>query len=118
MKKLLLLIPLLFLCSCGINKTSSQLTTSEQQRSVDYKPVAYDLDIECDDGFRYIAYVNYQYGYLELCKREVTNEDKVKLFYLVKTWDIGKYSFVIDNTLQNDTLYDYGDYAIYRSIGK
>lgn len=101
--KRLLLIPLLFLCSCNVNGNNSSINKYE----------VYELGYTTDDnGYVYLATINYQdNAKLQLYKYK---EDKDSI--IVKEWEFGKYN-VIYEQWNIDYLYDYGSFAIYRPHG-
>lgn len=125
MKKLLLLIPLLFLCSCGNVNTQSASDLKENTQSVagsiyiddsgneikinyDY----YELGRTRDDGYVYDATIDYLDNASLILYKYNANEKSV----VVKKWSFGNYD-VIYERWNNEYLYDYGSFAIYRPSG-
>lgn len=107
--KRLLLIPLLFLCSCAFDlKENTQIGVNNQENT--YK--VYELGYTTDDyGYVYLATINYlDNAKLQLYKYK--DKDSV----VVKEWEFGKYN-VIYEQWNKDYLYDYGSFAIYRPHG-
>lgn len=90
MKKLLLLMPLLFLCSCTNNRTLKD---------------TYNMYVDRNDGYLYSVKMNYDNGSLELTRCS----NKGGEFTTYKSYN--DYEIVNDN--YKSILYDYGDYAIY-----
>ena len=90
MKKLLLLIPLLFLCSCG-NRTLKD---------------TYNFDIDRKDGYAYKVDINYDNGSLHLLRCSNKGGEP---FVTYKSFN----DYEIVNNDYKSILYDYGDYAIY-----
>ena len=90
MKKLLLLIPLLFLCSCG-NRTLKD---------------TYNFDIDRKDGYVYKVTINYDNGTLHLLRCSNKGGEP---FVTYKSY----YDYEIIANDYKRILYDYGDYAIY-----
>ena len=101
--KRLLLIPLLFLCSCNVNSISSNTNKYE----------IYELGYTTDDnGYVYLATINYQ----DNAKLKLYKYKEGKDSVVVKEWEFGKYN-VIYEQWNIDYLYDYGSFAIYRPHG-
>lgn len=113
MKKLLLLLPLLFLCSCNNNDISGIVVSGSNGETTKYNVDIYELGKTKDDnGYVYLATIDYLHNAkLQLYKYKSGYESIV-----VKEWDFGKYN-VIYEKWNNEYLYDYGSFAIYRPSG-
>lgn len=91
MKKLLLLIPLLFLCSCNSNRTLKD---------------TYNMYVDRKDGYLYSVKMNYDNGSLELTRCSNKGGEPFVAYKSYVDYEI------ITNDYKS-ILYDYGDYAIY-----
>ena len=113
MKRLLLLIPLLFLCSCGNNTVSGTMVKDNSGQDIKVNVDIYELGYTKDDnGYVYLATIDY----LHNAKLQLYKYKDGKETIIAKEWEFGKYNVIYENW-NIDYLYDYGSFAIYRPHG-
>lgn len=113
MKRLLLLIPLLFLCSCQFNGISGTTIKGSSGEDIKVNVDIYELGKTKDEnGYLYYATINY----LDNAKLQLYKYKEGKETIIAKEWGFGKYNVVYEQGYQ-DYLYDYGSFAIYRPHG-
>lgn len=113
MKKLLLLMPLLFLCSCQSNGVSGTTIKGSSGEDIKVNVYIYELGHTKDDnGYVYYATIDY----LHNAKLQLYKYKEGKETIIAKEWEFSKYDVVFQNEYV-DYLYDYGSFAIYRPHG-
>lgn len=110
MKKLLLLIPLLFLCSCANVNNTQQDSTSNLTEFTMY---AYGKN---SDDYYYWFFIDYQQGGSLIIARTPNANQQYQVY---KKFPFGKYEYIYTYTKygSNECVYDYGDYAIWVKSG-
>lgn len=94
MKRILLLFPLLFLCSCGGGRTLNKV---------------YKINSTNEDNYIYSCNIDSESGSL-LLNRYIGGEKPA----VYKSYILGNYQIVYSSSAP--LLYDYGEYAIWQTV--